>query len=101
MHDPAFQPTSGRLLPCTSCLALPKGSYVTLFDPAGDNENRDLGNYFALFFGATIKVRTCPFSFINLPKKSRGRWAWGLLPAAMKRCHWLESVLVAKDVVRE
>jgi len=35
MHDPAFQPTSGRLLPCTSWFALPKGGYVTFFGGQG------------------------------------------------------------------
>src|SRR5215469_760988 len=38
MHDPAFQPTSGQLLPCTSGPALPKGGYVTLLGRAGNSK---------------------------------------------------------------
>ena len=41
-----------------------------------------------------IKRATCPF--VNLPEKRRGRWGQGITPAVMKRCHWVEPVLVAQ-----
>jgi bifunctional non-homologous end joining protein LigD len=41
-----------------------------------------------------LKRSTCPF--INLPEKTRGRWGLGITPAVMKRCHWVEPVLVAQ-----
>jgi bifunctional non-homologous end joining protein LigD len=41
-----------------------------------------------------IKSTTCPF--INLPEKRLGRWGQGITPAIMKRCHWVEPVLVAQ-----
>jgi bifunctional non-homologous end joining protein LigD len=41
-----------------------------------------------------IKRESCPF--INLPEKRRGRWGQGITPAVMKRCHWVEPVLVAQ-----
>ena len=37
---------------------------------------------------------TCPF--INLPEKTRGRWGLGITPAVMKRCQWLEPILVCQ-----
>jgi bifunctional non-homologous end joining protein LigD len=37
---------------------------------------------------------TCPF--INLPERRRGRWGQGITPAVMKRCRWVEPVLVAQ-----
>jgi bifunctional non-homologous end joining protein LigD len=40
-----------------------------------------------------IKRVTCPF--VNLPEKRRGRWGQGITPAVMKRCHWVEPVLIA------
>jgi bifunctional non-homologous end joining protein LigD len=41
-----------------------------------------------------LKRSTCPF--INLPEKTRGRWGLGITPAVMKRCYWVEPVLVAQ-----
>jgi bifunctional non-homologous end joining protein LigD len=41
-----------------------------------------------------IKRPTCPF--VNLPEKTPGRWRQGVTPAVMKRCHWVEPVLVAQ-----
>lgn len=41
-----------------------------------------------------IKRETCPF--VNLPEKSPGRWRQGITPAVMKRCAWVEPVLVAQ-----
>jgi len=37
---------------------------------------------------------TCPF--VNLPEKRRGRWGQGINPAVIKRCSWVEPVLVAQ-----
>ena len=42
----------------------------------------------------SIKRATCPF--VNLPEKRRGRWGQGITPAVMKRCHWVEPVLIAQ-----
>ena len=41
-----------------------------------------------------IKRPTCPF--VNLPEKRRGRFGQGITPAMMKRCVWVEPVLVAQ-----
>jgi bifunctional non-homologous end joining protein LigD len=41
-----------------------------------------------------IKRERCPF--VNLPEKTPGRWRQGITPAVMKRCHWVEPVLVAQ-----
>jgi Asp-tRNA(Asn)/Glu-tRNA(Gln) amidotransferase A subunit family amidase len=41
-----------------------------------------------------IKNTTCPF--VNLPEKRQHRWGQGITPALMKRCHWVEPVLVAQ-----
>jgi bifunctional non-homologous end joining protein LigD len=41
-----------------------------------------------------LERATCPF--VNLPEKKRGRWSQGITPAIMKRCHWVEPVLVAQ-----
>jgi bifunctional non-homologous end joining protein LigD len=41
-----------------------------------------------------IKLATCPF--VNLPEKKRGRWSQGLTPTVMKRCHWVEPLLVVQ-----
>jgi len=41
-----------------------------------------------------IRRPTCPF--VNLPEKTPGRWRQGITPAVMKRCHWVEPVLVAQ-----
>ena len=41
-----------------------------------------------------IKRETCPF--VNLPEKSRGRFGQGITPAMMRRCTWVEPVLVAQ-----
>ena len=34
--------------------------------------------------------------FVNLPEKRPGRWGQGITPAIMKRCPWVELVLVAQ-----
>jgi bifunctional non-homologous end joining protein LigD len=41
-----------------------------------------------------IKRSTCPF--VNLPERKPGRWGLGITPAVMKRCHWVEPLLVAQ-----
>jgi bifunctional non-homologous end joining protein LigD len=41
-----------------------------------------------------IRRATCPF--VNLPEKRRGRWGQGITPAVMKRCEWVEPLLVAQ-----
>jgi bifunctional non-homologous end joining protein LigD len=45
-----------------------------------------------------LKRSTCPF--INLPEKTRGRWGLGITPAVMKRCQWVEPVMVARSSLR-
>jgi bifunctional non-homologous end joining protein LigD len=41
-----------------------------------------------------ITRASCPFA--NLPERKPGRWGLGITPAVMKRCHWVEPVLVAQ-----
>jgi bifunctional non-homologous end joining protein LigD len=41
-----------------------------------------------------IRRETCPF--VNLPEKTRGRWRQTITPAVMKRCSWVEPVLIAQ-----
>ena len=41
-----------------------------------------------------IRRPSCPF--VSLPEKGPGRWRQGITPAVMKRCHWVEPVLVAQ-----
>jgi bifunctional non-homologous end joining protein LigD len=41
-----------------------------------------------------LKRPTCPF--INLPEKTKGRWGLGITPAVMKRCQWVNPVLVVQ-----
>ena len=69
--------------------------------PAGDwLYEMKLDGYRALAFKAGKEVLqrttrdTCPF--INLPERRRGRWGQGITPAVMKRCRWVEPVLVAQ-----
>jgi bifunctional non-homologous end joining protein LigD len=50
----------------------------------------------AALYGGLQKIKrtTCPF--VNLPEKRPGRWGQGITPAIMKRCHWVEPVLIAQ-----
>jgi bifunctional non-homologous end joining protein LigD len=49
----------------------------------------------ALYEGMqTIQRTSCPF--VNLPERRSGRWGQGITPAVMKRCSWVEPVLVAQ-----
>jgi bifunctional non-homologous end joining protein LigD len=41
-----------------------------------------------------IRRESCPF--VNLPEKTRGRWRQTITPAVMKRCNWVDPVLVAQ-----
>ena len=41
-----------------------------------------------------IKRATCPF--VNLPEKRRERFGQGITPAMMRRCTWVEPLLVAQ-----
>jgi bifunctional non-homologous end joining protein LigD len=41
-----------------------------------------------------IKRANCPF--LNLPEQGPGRWRQGVTPAVLKRCSWVEPVLVAQ-----
>jgi bifunctional non-homologous end joining protein LigD len=52
--------------------------------------------FFRKGYGGLQRIRreTCPF--VNLPEKRRGRWGQGITPAVMKRCAWVEPVLVAQ-----
>jgi bifunctional non-homologous end joining protein LigD len=40
----------------------------------------------------SLSVPTCPFN--NLPEKRAGRYGAGVTAAEMRRCHWLQPVLV-------
>ena len=51
-----------------------------------------LANPYAKF--QNLKESACPF--LNLPEKSKGRWGLGITPAVMKRCVWLNPVMVAQ-----
>src|SRR5215469_5226949 len=63
------------------CLTLIGGVVFRPFhDPAKWDELQDYA------------LRTC----VNLPEKGPGRWRQALTPAVMKRCHWVEPVLVAQ-----
>jgi ATP dependent DNA ligase C terminal region len=55
-----------------------------------------IGRALAELYGGLQKIEraTCPF--VNLPEKRRDRWGQGITPAVMKRCHWVEPVLVAQ-----
>jgi hypothetical protein len=37
----------------------------------------------------------CHCPFVNLPEKRRGRWGQGITPTVMKRCVWVDPVLVS------
>jgi ATP-dependent DNA ligase len=42
------------------------------------------------------KIRRASCLFVNLPEKKPGRWGLRITPAVMKRCHWVEPLLVAQ-----
>jgi bifunctional non-homologous end joining protein LigD len=41
-----------------------------------------------------IARKSCPFA--NLPEKHGGRWRQGITLAEMKRCHWIDPVMVCQ-----
>jgi bifunctional non-homologous end joining protein LigD len=55
----------------------------------------------AALHGAFKKIArdSCPFA--NLPEKHGGRWRQGLTVAEMKRCHWVDPVMVCEVKFRE
>jgi bifunctional non-homologous end joining protein LigD len=50
----------------------------------------------ATLYEGMQKIRPANCPFVNLPEKRPGRWGLGITPAAMKRCEWVEPVLVAQ-----
>jgi len=42
------------------------------------------------------KIRRASCPFVNLPERKPGRWGLRITPAVMKRCHWVEPLLVAQ-----
>jgi bifunctional non-homologous end joining protein LigD len=50
----------------------------------------------ATLYGGLQKIIRASCPFINLPEKRRGPWGQGITPTVMKRCHWVEPVLVAQ-----
>lgn len=55
-------------------------------------DRKRLGSLHAQF--KKLARETCPFA--NLPEARRGRYGQGLTVAEMKRCHWIDPVLVAQ-----
>jgi bifunctional non-homologous end joining protein LigD len=50
----------------------------------------------ATLYEGLQKIRRTMCPFVNLPERKPGRWGLGLTPAVMKRCHWVEPLLVAQ-----
>jgi len=50
----------------------------------------------AVLYDGLQKIRrsTCPF--VNLPERRTGRWGLGITATVMKRCTWVEPMLVAQ-----
>jgi bifunctional non-homologous end joining protein LigD len=46
-----------------------------------------------------IPSEECPFA--NLPEKRSGRYGQGVTPAEMKRCHWVQPILVCETKFAE
>jgi bifunctional non-homologous end joining protein LigD len=42
------------------------------------------------------KIRRASCPFVNPPERKPGTWGLGITPAVMKRCHWVEPLLVAQ-----
>ena len=51
-----------------------------------------LAQFYELF--QSYRQPTCPF--VNLPVKEAGRWGQGITPQKMKRCTWLDPILVCQ-----
>jgi bifunctional non-homologous end joining protein LigD len=50
----------------------------------------------ATLYDGLQKITRVACPFVNLPEKRRGRWGQGITPAVMKRCRWVEPVLIAQ-----
>jgi bifunctional non-homologous end joining protein LigD len=50
----------------------------------------------ATLYEGMQKIRRASCPFVNLPEKGPGRWRQGITPAVMKRCAWVEPLLVAQ-----
>jgi bifunctional non-homologous end joining protein LigD len=50
----------------------------------------------ATLYDGLQKIRRASCPFVNLPEKKSGRWGQGITPVVMKRCSWVEPVLVAQ-----
>ena len=50
----------------------------------------------ATLYEGLQKIRRPMCPFVNLPERKPGRWGLGLTPAVMKRCSWVEPLLVAR-----
>jgi bifunctional non-homologous end joining protein LigD len=50
----------------------------------------------AALYDGLQKIRRTSCPFVNLPERKPRRWGLGITPAVMKRCHWVEPVLVAQ-----
>jgi bifunctional non-homologous end joining protein LigD len=50
----------------------------------------------ATLYEGMQKIRRTSCPFVNLPEKGLDRWRQGITPAVMKRCAWVEPVLVAQ-----
>jgi bifunctional non-homologous end joining protein LigD len=50
----------------------------------------------AALYGGLQKIKRTSCPFVNLPEKRPGRWGQGITPAVMKRCSWVEPMLVAQ-----
>jgi bifunctional non-homologous end joining protein LigD len=77
------------------------GLLVGYYGPAGLLFAGSVGSGFSekaleTLYGGLQQIRheTCPF--VNLPEKTRARWRQTISPAVMKRCSWVEPVLVAQ-----
>jgi bifunctional non-homologous end joining protein LigD len=50
----------------------------------------------ATLYDGFQKIRRASCPFVNLPEKKSGRWGLGITLEVIKRCVWVEPVLVAK-----
>lgn len=50
----------------------------------------------ATLHGGMQKIKRSSCRFVALPEKGPGRWRQGITPAVMKRCTWVEPILLAQ-----
>jgi len=50
----------------------------------------------ATLYEGIQKIRRANCPFVNLPEKKPGHWGLGVTPAVMKRCTWVEPILIAQ-----